>query len=188
VLESLREPLESGHIHISRAARHAEFPARFQLVAAMNPCMCGWHGDVSGRCRCTPDQVTRYRGKLSGPLLDRIDLTVEVPAVPAEALQQKPDGESSATVRDRVSAALGRQMARQGKPNARLNTKEIDRHCQPDAAGAALLKQAATRLGLSARAFHRVQKVARTIADLAGTEQIGAAHIAEAVQLRRQST
>ena len=187
VLESLREPLESGHIHISRAARHAEFPARFQLVAAMNPCMCGWHGDVSGRCRCTPDQVTRYRGKLSGPLLDRIDLTVEVPAVPAEALQQKPDGESSATVRDRVSAALGRQMVRQGKPNARLSTKEIDHHCQPDTAGAALLKQAATRLGLSARAFHRVQKVARTIADLAGTEQIGAAHIAEAVQLRRQA-
>ena len=187
VLESLREPLESGHIHISRAARHAEFPARFQLVAAMNPCPCGWHGDSSGRCRCTPDQVTRYRGKLSGPLLDRIDLNVDVPAVPATALQQAADGESSASVRARVSAAMARQLTRQGKPNARLGTKEIDHHCQPDAAGAALLKQAANRLGLSARAFHRVQKVARTIADLAGVEQIGAAHIAEAVQLRRQA-
>jgi magnesium chelatase family protein len=187
VLESLREPLESGHIHISRAARHAEFPARFQLIAAMNPCPCGFHGDPSGRCRCTPDQVIRYRGKLSGPLLDRIDLTVEVPAVPAEALQQAPDGESSASVRQRVSAAMAMQLTRQGKPNARLGTKEIDLYCQPDSAGATLLKQAATRLGLSARAFHRVQKVARTIADLAGSEHIGAAHIAEAVQLRRQA-
>lgn len=188
VLESLREPLESGHIHISRAARHAEFPARFQLVAAMNPCPCGWHGDPSGRCRCTPDQVTRYRGKLSGPLLDRIDLNVEVPAVPAEALQKAADGESSASVRQRVSRAMSRQLQRQGKPNARLGTKEIDLHCQPDAAGASLLKQAANRLGLSARSFHRVQKVARTIADLAGVEQIGATHIAEAVQLRRQAS
>jgi magnesium chelatase family protein len=188
VLESLREPLESGHIHISRAARHAEFPARFQLIAAMNPCPCGFHGDPSGRCRCTPDQVIRYRGKLSGPLLDRIDLTVEVPAVPAEALQQAPDGESSASVRQRVSVAMAMQLKRQGKPNARLGTKEIDLYCQPDAAGASLLKQAATRLGLSARAFHRVQKVARTIADLAGSEHIGATHIAEAVQLRRQAS
>jgi magnesium chelatase family protein len=120
-------------------------------------------------------------------LLDRIDLTVEVPAVPAEALQQAPDGESSASVRQRVSAAMAMQLTRQGKPNARLGTKEIDLYCQPDSAGATLLKQAATRLGLSARAFHRVQKVARTIADLAGSEHIGAAHIAEAVQLRRQA-
>jgi magnesium chelatase family protein len=120
-------------------------------------------------------------------LLDRIDLTVEVPAVPAEALQQAADGESSASVRQRVSVAMATQLKRQGKPNARLSTKEIDLYCQPDAAGASLLKQAATRLGLSARAFHRVQKVARTIADLAGSEHIGAAHIAEAVQLRRQA-
>jgi magnesium chelatase family protein len=187
VLESLREPLESGRIHISRAARQAEFPARFQLVAAMNPCPCGHHGAPSGRCRCTPEQVARYRGKLSGPLLDRIDLCVEVPAVPAEALQQAPAGESSQVVRARVAAALERQQARQGKPNARLETREIDAHCRPDESGAALLAQAATRLGLSARAFHRVQKVARTIADLAGADGIAAAHVAEAVQLRRQT-
>ncbi len=187
VLESLREPLESGRIHISRAARQAEFPARFQLIAAMNPCPCGYHGAPSGRCRCTPDQVARYRAKLSGPLLDRIDLCIEVPAVPAEALQQAPDGESSATVRARVAAALARQQARQGKPNAQLTTKEIDEHCQPDVAGSTLLKQATSRLGLSARAFHRVQKVARTIADLAGDAHIGAPHLAEAIQLRRSA-
>ncbi|MBW7901951.1 MAG: YifB family Mg chelatase-like AAA ATPase [Rhodocyclaceae bacterium] len=187
VLESLREPLESGRIHISRAARQAEFPARFQLVAAMNPCPCGHRGAPSGRCRCTPEQVARYRGRLSGPLLDRIDLCVEVPAVPAEALQQAPAGETSATVRARVAAALARQYARQSRPNARLTPRDVDAHCRPDDAGAALLQQAATRLGLSARAFHRVQKVARTIADLAGAERIAAAHVAEAVQLRRQA-
>jgi len=188
VLESLREPLESGRIHISRAARQAEFPARFQLVAAMNPCPCGHHGAASGRCRCTPDQIARYRGKLSGPLLDRIDLCVDVPAVPAGALQQAPDGEPSAVVRRRVAAALERQQTRQGKPNARLTVDEIDTHCRPDEAGATLLRQAASRLGLSARAFHRVQKVARTIADLAGCEQLAAGHVAEAIQLRRPQT
>ncbi|MBA3997142.1 MAG: ATP-dependent protease [Candidatus Accumulibacter sp.] len=185
VLEALREPLESGRIHISRAARQAEFPARFQLVAAMNPCPCGYHGDAGGRCRCTPDQVQRYRARLSGPLLDRLDLQLEVPALPAEALQRAADGESSATVRARVTEARERQLARQGKPNARLSTKEIDRHCEPDAAGAALLKQAAARLALSARAYHRTLKVARTIADLAASPAIQSPHIAEAVQYRR---
>lgn len=185
VLEALREPMESGRIHISRAARQAEFPAQFQLVAAMNPCPCGYHGDSGGRCRCTPDQVQRYRNKLSGPLLDRIDLQIEVPKLAADALQLAPDGESSQVVRQRVSAARERQQTRQGKANARLSTKEIDRHCPTDDAGTALLKQAVTRLNLSARAYHRVLKVARTIADLANSEAIQTQHIAEAVQYRR---
>ncbi|MBK8387239.1 MAG: YifB family Mg chelatase-like AAA ATPase [Candidatus Accumulibacter sp.] len=185
VLEALREPLDSGRIHISRAARQAEFPAQFQLVAAMNPCPCGYHGDSRGRCRCTPDQVLRYRRRISGPLLDRIDLQIEVPAVPAEVLQQPPDGEASATVRARVTQARERQMQRQGKPNARLTGKEIDQYCQPQADAAALLKHAISRFELSARAFHRLLKVARTIADLGGGESIAAAHVAEAVQFRR---
>ena len=188
VLEALREPLESGQVHISRAARQAIFPARFQLVAAMNPCPCGYFGSTAGRtCRCTPDQIARYRNKLSGPLLDRIDLQVEVPALPAEALQGLPDGEPSPVVRQRVVAARERQLARQGKANAHLTTKEVDRHCQTDTTASGLLKQAVARLNLSARAYHRVLKVARTIADLAAAEAILATHIAEAVQYRRFS-
>ncbi|QKS28583.1 MAG: Competence protein ComM [Accumulibacter sp.] len=185
VLEALRQPLDSGRIHISRAARQAEFPAEFQLVAAMNPCPCGYHGDSRGRCRCTPDQILRYRSKLSGPLLDRIDLQLEVPALPAEVLQQAPDGEASAVVRARVAAARERQMSRQGKANARLSPREIDQYCQPQAAATTLLKQAINRFGLSARAFHRLLRVARTIADLAGSGAIEAQHVAEAVQYRR---
>jgi magnesium chelatase family protein len=185
VLETLREPLETGSIHIARAARHAEFPARFQLVAAMNPCPCGFHGDASGKCRCTPDQVARYRGRLSGPLLDRIDLLIEVPALPSSQLSDPPEGESSATVRQRVSAAHARQQLRQGRSNAELAIADIDRHCQPDAAGQRLLSQAGERLGLSARAWHRVLKVARTIADLAASNTITASHVAEAIQYRR---
>jgi len=185
VLETLREPLETGRIHIARAARQAEFPAEFQLVAAMNPCPCGFLSHGNGKCRCTPDQITRYRGKLSGPFLDRIDLLIEVPALPAEALAGKADGESSATVRGRVETALARQMARQNKVNARLTAGEVDIHCAPDETGGKLLKQATTQLDLSARAWHRILKVARTIADLADSDTIRAVHIGEAIQYRR---
>ncbi|MEO7762467.1 MAG: YifB family Mg chelatase-like AAA ATPase [Casimicrobiaceae bacterium] len=185
VLEVLREPLESGRIHISRAARQAEFPAQFQLVAAMNPCPCGYLGHASNKCRCTPDQIIRYRSRISGPLLDRIDLQIEVPAVAAEALRSTAAGESSADVQLRVEAARSRQFSRQGKANALLTPKEIDAHCVPDAAGDALLRQAIARLNLSARAFHRVLKVARTIADLAQADTLTASHIAEAIGYRR---
>jgi magnesium chelatase family protein len=185
VLEVLREPLESGRISVSRAARQAEFPARFQLIAAMNPCPCGFLGHDNGRCRCTPDQVARYRGKISGPLLDRVDLQIEVPSVPQDDLTRGERGESSTAIRARVIAASERQQQRQGKPNARLGTREIDHHCKPDTQGGSLLKQAISRLGLSARGYHRVLKVARTIADLAGASAIAPVHIAEAIQYRR---
>ncbi len=185
VLEVLREPLESGRITISRAARRADFRAQFQLIAAMNPCPCGYLGHYNGKCRCTPDQIARYRGKISGPLLDRIDIQIEVPAVPQEALLKQADGETSVAIQARVEAARQRAMTRQNKPNAQLTVPEIDALCAPDAQGAALLQQAITRFNLSARAYHRVLKVARTIADLAGSENILTAHIAEAVQYRR---
>ncbi|MDR2452480.1 MAG: YifB family Mg chelatase-like AAA ATPase [Candidatus Accumulibacter sp.] len=187
VLEALREPMESGRILISRAARQAEFPADFQLVAAMNPCPCGYHGDPRGKCRCTPDQVARYLGKLSGPLLDRIDLMIEVPALPPEALQGAPTGEASAAVRARVAKAARRQLERQGKPNTHLTPREIDRYCRPEEDGAALLRNATARLNLSARAYHRVLRVARSIADLAGSGEVRSAHVAEAIQYRRFS-
>jgi magnesium chelatase family protein len=183
VLEALREPLETGHIRVARAARRAEFPARFQLVAAMNPCPCGFLGET--RCRCSPEQVARYRSKLSGPLLDRIDLMVEVPAVTEAELSTRGAGEPSSVVRTRVVAAREHQQARQQKVNALLTPDEIDTHCLPDCAGAALLKQAMARLDLSARGYHRILKVARTIADLAGEEIIRGPHIAEAIQYRR---
>ncbi len=185
VLEVLREPLESGRITISRAARRADFKAQFQLVAAMNPCPCGYLGHYNGKCRCTPDQVARYRGKISGPLLDRIDILIEVPAVPQQDLLKHSDGESSVVVQARVEAARQLQLARQGKPNAQLGVTEIETYCIPDAQGEALLRQAITRLDLSARAYHRILKVARSIADLAGSVSILTVHIAEAVQYRR---
>jgi magnesium chelatase family protein len=151
----------------------------------MNPCPCGYLGHYSGRCHCTPDQVARYRRKISGPLLDRIDIHMEVPAVPPEDLAARPEGEGSAQVRTRVAAARATQLARQGKPNVQLAAQEIDQFGAPDAAGEQMLKQAISRLGLSARGYHRVLKVARTVADLAGAARVNAMHVAEAVQLRR---
>ena len=186
VLEVLREPLESGQITVSRAARQADFPARFQLIAAMNPCPCGYLGDVSGKCRCTPDQVARYRAKISGPLLDRIDLQLFVPRVERAALTATgvPDAESSTVVRARVVAAHQRQIARAGKPNSRLSPREIERDCAVDAATRVLLESAMSRMGLSARGYHRVLKVARTIADICGVDDVAMAHVAEALRLR----
>ncbi len=187
-LEALREPLETGRITISRAARQASFPARFQLVAAMNPCPCGYLGAfaATGRhCRCTPDAVARYQGKLSGPLLDRIDIQVEVPSVKPAELMGAADGEASAVVAARVHAARQRQLDRQGVTNAELPVAELDRHCALDATSRDLLHRAAVRLGWSGRGLHRVQKLARTIADLHGSEQIRSMHIAEAMQWRR---
>ncbi|HVV97927.1 MAG TPA: YifB family Mg chelatase-like AAA ATPase [Rhodanobacteraceae bacterium] len=186
VLEVLREPLESGQIAISRAARQAEFPARFQLVAAMNPCPCGYAGDASGRCRCTPDAITRYRARVSGPLLDRIDLKLEMPRVAQSELRESAPGESSASVRARVTAARDRQLARAGKPNAMLGNRETERDCVLDARSQSLLDRAIERLGLSARAYHRVLRVARTIADLAGRERIDIADVSESIQYRRR--
>ena len=185
VLESLREPLESGRVSISRAARQSQFPARFQLVAAMNPCPCGHCGSPAGRCRCTPDRIARYRGRVSGPLADRVDIKLEVPA-PRDADLMAPGAtESSEVIRQRVFNAHRRQIERQGTPNALLGTREIDKLCATDKEGDQLLRHALARLLLSARAYHRVLRVGRTIADLAGEAAIRAAHIAEAIQYRR---
>ena len=185
VLEVLREPLESGHIVISRAARQAEFPARFQLVAAMNPCPCGHLGDPAGTCRCTPERVAWYRGRISGPLLDRIDLHVEVPRVPTEEIARAGHGECSSAVAARVTTARHRQVERQGHANARFEGPVAMHAVRADEAATALLGEAMQRLALSARAYHRVLRVARTIADLAGSETVRASHVAEAVTLRQ---
>jgi magnesium chelatase family protein len=186
VLEVLREPLESGRIVISRAARQSEFPAAFQLVAAMNPCPCGYAGDPSGRCSCTPEAVRRYRARISAPLLDRIDLQIEMPRVPlAELGATAANGESSAIVRERVSAARDRQQRRAGRPNVALSNREVQRDCMLASADRELLERSLERLGLSARAYHRILRVARTIADLAGEESIRTAHLTEAIQYRR---
>jgi magnesium chelatase family protein len=184
VLEVLREPMESGTITISRAAKQSDFPARFQLIAAMNPCPCGHLGDVGGQCACTPDQVARYRARISGPLLDRIDLQLFVPRVEREHLVGGAPAEPSAAVRERVIAARDRQQQRQGKPNARLGVAETDVHVRPAADAVSLLQRAMQTLGLSARGYHRVLKVARTIADLADQERVEVAHVAEALRYR----
>ncbi|MHB1666351.1 MAG: YifB family Mg chelatase-like AAA ATPase [Thiomonas sp.] len=185
VLESLREPLESGRIHISRAARQAEFPARFQFIGAMNPCPCGYLGHATRTCRCTPEQVARYQGRISGPLLDRIDIQVEVGALEPDELLRLPQGESSHAIAARVAAAAERQIQRQGCMNTALTGAALDDHCALDAHASNWLAGALKRLGWSARAAHRVLKVSRTIADLAAQESIALAHLAEAMQYRR---
>ncbi len=184
-LEALREPLESGVIRISRAAMQSEFPARFQLIAAMNPCPCGFLGHPSKPCRCSPDQIGRYQSKLSGPLLDRIDLHVEVPALASEDLLHGGAGEASAHVRERVAAARERAIERQGQPNQALAGPALDAHLHADPAALKFLNIAATRLGWSARSTHRALRVARTIADLGGGRDVTVVHVAEAVQYRR---
>jgi len=188
VLEVLRQPLEEGYVAIARAARTAIFPARFMLVGAMNPCPCGFAGDPMRECRCTPQHVARYRSRLSGPLRDRLDLTVEVPALPPDALGSGTDGETSASVRARVVAARARQRMRYGGDglltNAALTPSLMSKHCALDGRAARVLAAAVRQMSLSARAYDRVRKVARTIADLAGDERLGADHIAEALQFR----
>jgi magnesium chelatase family protein len=186
VLEVLREPLESGHIVISRAARQAEFPARFQLVAAMNPCPCGHLGDSRGRCRCPPERVAAYRSRVSGPLLDRIDLHVEVGRVALEEISGAERPESSAVVATRVAAARECQRQRQSRPNARLEaTTGLAAACAAEPAALDVLGRAMRQLGLSARAYHRVLRVARTIADLAASDSVRCEHVAEAISLRQ---
>ena len=184
-LEALREPLETGTITIARATQRAQFPARFQLIAAMNPCPCGYLGASGRHCRCTPDQVSRYQGKLSGPLMDRIDLHVEVPALAPEDLLHAPPGESTDSIRTRCAQARSGAERRQGTPNQALAGQDLDRHVLLESAAAKFLHNAARQLGWSARGTHRTLKIARTIADLAGSEPTALAHVAEAMQYRR---
>jgi magnesium chelatase family protein len=185
VLEVLREPLESGSVVVSRAARQAEFPARFQLVAAMNPCPCGHYGDKGGRCRCPHERILAYRSRVSGPLLDRIDLHVEVGRVTSDELATEARTEATAAVAARVAQARSLQFARQGVLNARVVADALREACAAEPAALELLSRALRQLGLSARGYHRVLRVARTIADLAGAARVGVVHVAEAISLRQ---
>ena len=187
VLDVLREPLETGHITISRAARQVDFPARFQLIAAMNPCPCGYLGDASGRCHCTSEQIARYRAKISGPLLDRIDMHLEVPRIAHEVLRKGAMGgeESSATIRVRVIDARNIALARSGKANSALTAKEVKQYCVLSEAGHQLLEKAMTKFGLSHRAYHRILKLALTIADLDHADHIAIKHLSEAISYRK---
>jgi magnesium chelatase family protein len=183
VLESLRQPLEDGSVTIARSNMILGFPSTFMLVAAMNPCACGFYGDATRECRCTPALIQRYLGKISGPLLDRIDIHVEVPAVPYQELRGKAASESSAEIRARVERVRALQQAR-GYYNARMPVRMIRQQCALDSSGERTLEMAVRRMGLSARAHDRILKVARTIADLAASEAVSAKHVAEAVQYR----
>jgi len=186
VLEVLREPLESGRIHISRVIQQAEFPAAFQLIAAMNPCPCGYLGSPQNRCQCTAEQISRYRNRVSGPLLDRIDMHVEVPALPASEILKTGSNElDSRTAGEWTQQARALQLQRASKCNHQLGSAEIRRFCQLAESGQRLLEQACEQLGLSARAHQRILKVARTIADLEASEKISQRHLAEAISYRR---
>jgi magnesium chelatase family protein len=191
VLEVMRQPLEDGIVTIARAAASLRFPANFMLVAAMNPCPCGFLGDKVKKCSCSPVQIQRYRNQLSGPLLDRIDMHIEVPPVQVEEISTQKPGESSENIRERVNKARRLQQERFAAVsfincNAQMGSRQIEIFCPLDQQGKGLLNKAIDQLGLSARAYHRIIKIARTIADLAGSEQINTPHVAEAVQYRRQ--
>ncbi len=186
MLEVLREPIESGKINISRAARQATYPARFQLIAAMNPCPCGFSGDPGGQCQCSGEQISRYRQRISGPLLDRIDMQVEVPRLPLKELNEAPENQvQSSNVRKAVTAARGLQCERQGMVNSLLNNQQLKKYCQLETEQMDFLLQSCEQLRLSARAYTRVLRLARTIADLSAEDNIQQQHLAEALGYRR---